>query len=228
MVRRIVVLGAIFILLSASAVLATVTAPVAAQGSTPAAVHIACMSQHGEAHSVFQATIKSLGTLIAPNVILTHNHYGPALGQQPADMFAITDKSGHVWQWRASDVQLIVINAGTAIIWLPEELPLSTAVLENNFEVSRLAPGNWLSVNYWDEDHSRLAQHNFQISEVKDSLIQLADPDRLIQPGDSGGGAYWDGKLIGNIWSINLDSDHQPMGSFNIALLPAQVRSYVR
>jgi hypothetical protein len=161
-------------------------------------------------------------------VILTHNHYGLALGHRPADTFTISDQTGRTWRWRAVDAQLIVINAGTALIWMPEKLSLPAAALASSADLADLKAGHWLSVSYWDETRSRLARHDFQIVQIKDGIVRLADPDRIIRPGDSGGGAYFNGKLVGNVWSINLDSARRPLGSFNVALLPAQVRSYVR
>jgi hypothetical protein len=68
----------------------------------------------------------------------------------------------------------------------------------------------------------------FQIVQIKDGIAQLADPSCIINSGDSGGGAYLSGDLVGNIWSIDLDSDRRAAGSFNVALLPSQVRGYVK
>jgi hypothetical protein len=228
MIRRIVVIGVILILIVAGVMVASTAAPAVALDSAPAAVHIACVWQRSNGQSANAVMVRSLGTLIAPNVILTHNHYGPTLGQQPTDTFTINDKAGHIWKWRASEVQLIVINAGTAVIWLPEYLPLPATGLANSADLQRLAANQWLTVDYWDESHAHLARHDFQILKITDGIARLADPDRLIRPGDSGGGAYLNSKLIGNIWSINLDSDRRPLGSFNVALLPSQVRSYAK
>ena len=61
---------------------------------------------------------------------------------------------------------------------------------------------------------------------IQNGVAQLADPWHVINSGDSGGGSYFNGKLVGNIWSINLDRDRQAAGSFNIALLPSQVLAY--
>jgi hypothetical protein len=36
------------------------------------------------------------------------------------------------------------------------------------------------------------------------------------------------GQLIGNVWSINLDTTRHLLGSFNVALLPAQAQRYVK
>ena len=54
-------------------------------------------------------------------------------------------------------------------------------------------------------------------------MATLADPVRIINPGDSGGGVFFNGQLIGNTWSYNADVNGNPLGSFNVALVPAQV-----
>jgi hypothetical protein len=83
-------------------------------------------------------------------------------------------------------------------------------------------------VNYWDDTARRIAQRDFQVVQIKDGIAQLADPGLVINSGDSGGGVYFNGKLVGNIWSINLDSSRQAAGSFNAALVPAQVRNTMK
>jgi hypothetical protein len=52
-------------------------------------------------------------------------------------------------------------------------------------------------------------------------VATLVDPHLVIRTGDSGGGIYLDGKLIGNTWARYVDStDGRPLGAFNVALLP--------
>jgi hypothetical protein len=228
MAKRIIVIGVIITLIIGGAALLTATAPVAAENSATAAVHIKYTWLHSDAHGTQQTTVRSLGTLIAPNVILTHNHYGRSLGRQPSDMLTLSNEAGQVWKWKAVEALLIVINAGTAVIWLPADVALPTATLASAAEVRQLKVGNTLSVSCWDKSRLHLTQHDFRIIQINQSIIRLADPDRLIRPGDSGGGAFLNNKLVGNVWSINLDSNLQSSGSFNVALLPSQVRSYVR
>ena len=61
------------------------------------------------------------------------------------------------------------------------------------------------------------------IRHFKHGLAKLADPDRLIRPGDSGGGAFFDNQLVGNTWSIDMDPAGNSLGAFNVALVPFQV-----
>jgi hypothetical protein len=196
--------------------------------SIPAAVKIVCTQQRTNGSAVDDVTLESLGNFIAPNFILTHNHFGFTLGRQSCHTLIITDKAGHSWRWRAIDAQLIAIDSGTGLIWLPNKLLAPIAPLTDSTSLPDLPVGSWLTVNYWDDNTKRIAQHDFQLVQIKDGIARLADPDRVINSGDSGGGAYFTGRLVGNTWSINLDSARRPMGSFNVALLPSQVRGYVQ
>jgi hypothetical protein len=194
----------------------------------PATVKIARTWQSIDGPALYDVTAVSLGTFIAPNIILTHNHFGITLGNQSPGMLAITDKANHSWRWRATDAQSIVINSGISLIRLPISLLVPAAPLADDTDRRRLTIGSWLTVNYWDDKTQRLAQRDFQIIQIEDGIARLADPDLVINPGDSGGGVYFNGKLVGNTWSINLDSAGHATGSFNVALLPSQVRSYVK
>jgi len=54
-------------------------------------------------------------------------------------------------------------------------------------------------------------------------VATLSDPLGLIRPGDSGGGVYLNGQLVGNTWSIYAGTDtKRPSGAFNVALVPAK------
>jgi hypothetical protein len=195
---------------------------------TPAAVKIVCTVQRISDSGVYDVTGGSLGTFIAANFILTHNHFGFMPGRRSCDQLIVTDEAGHYWRWRATNVEFIALDAGTSLIGLPNKLLTPFAPLAASPSVPTPPVGSWLTVNYWDDNTQRLAHRDFQIIQIKDSIARLADPDLVINPGDSGGGAYYNGKLVGNTWSIDLTSDRRAAGSFNIALLPAQVRGYLK
>jgi hypothetical protein len=207
--------------------LSTAESP-SAQGVSPAAVRIVYSWQHNNGATASDITVNGLGTVIAPHVILTHNHYGLSLGRRPSDTLVIMDKAGYTWRGRAVDAQLIVINASTSLIWLPASLSTPTAPLIESTILQQLAAGSWLTVNYWDDTAKVIAQRDFKIVQIKESVVTLADPKRLINSGDSGGGVYFNGKLIGDLDSINVDRARHSAGSFNVALVPPQVRSYAR
>jgi len=56
----------------------------------------------------------------------------------------------------------------------------------------------------------------------------LSDPNRVINVGDSGGGVYFEGQLVGNTWSIHCDTGGNPVGYFDVALLPSQVADLIQ
>jgi hypothetical protein len=76
-------------------------------------------------------------------------------------------------------------------------------------------------VSYWDDELSQLVQDDFTIAEIREGVATLLDPERRINTGDSGGGAFFEGHLVGNVWSINTLADGVPAGSFRVALLPS-------
>jgi hypothetical protein len=198
-----------------------------AQGVSPASVRIVYKWQLKSGATPYDITVNSLGTVIAPRVILTHNHYGFSLGRRPSDTLTITDLAGHTWRGRALDAQLIVINVDTSLIWLPEDLPTPIAPVIESTALPLVAVGQSLTVNYWDEPTQGVAQRAFKIVQVKEGVVMLADPSRLINFGDSGGGVYFNGRLVGNIRSINVDRDLRGVGNFHVALVPPQIRSYM-
>ena len=196
--------------------------------STPAAVKIVCTRQRINGSSVVDVTGESLGTFIAPNFILTHNHFGSTPGHHACDALVIADIAGHAWRWRATDVQLMAIDAGTSLIRLPNKLLAPCAPLAESTSLPNLPVGAWVTVTYWDDTTGRITQRDFQVVQIKDGIAQLADPGLVINSGDSGGGVYFNGKLVGNIWSINLDTAGRAAGSFNAALVPTQVRNTMK
>ena len=176
-----------------------------------------------EGNLIYRTTVPSLGTVVGPNTVLTHNHFGAALGTRPNETMTFTDSAGKATHVQLADLTLIAIDAGTMLIRLPDNVTLDSLPLADSATIDRLAVGDRLTVNYWDDVTNRFVQKDFQIIRVENDTATLADPNRLINPGDSGGGAYFEGKLVGNTWSMHLDQNGNPVGSFNVALLPPQV-----
>ena len=216
------------LLVMAGQALQTTAASAPTLDPTSATVKIVRTWQRSDGQAVYEVTEESLGTVIAPNLILTHDHFGIPFGARAPGLLALGDNAQHSWRWRATAAQLMAINAGTGLIRLPNDLPVPAAPLAGDTDLQRLTAGSWLTVTYGDDNTQHLVQRNFQVIQVKDGIARLADPDRVIQAGDSGGGAYFNGKLIGNIWSINLDGAQRAAGSFNVALLPSQAQTYVK
>ncbi len=177
---------------------------------------------------VYHIIYPSLGTVIGPNLILTHNHYTEAPATAMNETMAFRDSRGVVVEFRIAELQGMRIDGGTTLIRLPRAVSMVSAPVMNQVTLHRLSVGDWLTMNYWDDAASRPAQRQFQIVQIANGVAQLADPDRLINSGDSGGGAFFDGQLVGNTWSINADQIGQSLGIVNVALLPAQVFNLVQ
>lgn len=165
----------------------------------------------------------SLGTVIGPQTILTHNHFDPNTGKLDNEWMAVAESDGDIVQLSLADMALDPIDKGTLLIGLPDDLTVSIASVADQVTVNRLAVGDWLTVVYWDDPNERLTQQDFQIVKLAQGIAILADPERIINSGDSGGGAYMAGKLVGNTWRITTDTNDRPLGRFTIALVPAQV-----
>jgi len=163
----------------------------------------------------------ALGTAVGPNVILTHNHFDLQPKDGKSESMTFTTPEGREFTLSMSDLTLHPIDAGTLIIYLPHYVSLGAAALGDQTALNQLVEGEWLQVDYWDELNRHFVQGNFQIQRLENGVATLADPHLVIRTGDSGGGIFVDGKLIGNTWARFVDpTDGRPLGAFNIALLP--------
>jgi hypothetical protein len=121
------------------------------------------------------------------------------------------------------NVTSVAMDGGTQMFYLPDYVALTPAPVGDPTSLSRLAPGAWLAVDYWDDIRQRFAQGNFRIKRLEAGVATLSDPEGVIGLGDSGGGIYAGGKLIGNIWAIQVNAANgHPLGAFNAALLPME------
>jgi hypothetical protein len=170
----------------------------------------------------------SLGTVIGPQTILTHNHFDPNTGKLDNEWMTVTESDGDIAQLSLADMALNPMDGGTMLLDLPTELTVPAAPIADWATLNHLAVGDWLTIIYWDDPNERLAQQDFQIIKVAQGIAILADPERIINSGDSGGGAYIAGKLVGNTWRITTDTNDRSLGRFTIALVPAQVTDQTR
>jgi hypothetical protein len=191
-------------------------------GTSPSAVKIEHTWEWQEGNLIYRTTQPSLGTVVGPNVILTHNHFGQLPGAHQNESMTFRGKNGERVQVQYADLETTPVDEGTMLLRLPAGLTLPAAPLADRSVIDRLAAGNWLTVIYWDDVNSRIRQQSFQIAGIENGVVTLADPNRLINKGDSGGGVYYEGQLVGNTWSIHRDTSGNPVGYFNVALLPLQ------
>ncbi len=176
-----------------------------------------------QASDVMVGIAYSLGTVIGPQTILAHNHFDPNTGKLDNEWMTVAESDGDIAQLSLANIALDPIDKGTMLLGLPDDLTASIASVADRVTVNRLAVGDWLTVVYWDDSNERLAQQDFQILKVAQGIAILADPERIINSGDSGGGAYVADKLVGNTWRITTDTNDHPLGRFTIALVPPQV-----
>lgn len=169
----------------------------------------------------------SHGAAIGPHTILTHNHFSRAAGAGAHETMTFRGADGQAMTLALNDVILEAIDAGTLLIHLPNLLTLNSAPAADRSVVEQLGFGDWLSVSYWDDDAGRHKQQDVMIIHIQDGVATLLDPERRINTGDSGSGARYQGKLVGNVWSIYTTVDGASLGVFQVALLPPQVTDIV-
>ena len=74
---------------------------------------------------------------------------------------------------------------------------------------------------YWDDAAQSLAVTACAIAAVSPGVLTLADPDNLFNGGDSGGGVFYQGELVGNTWGFLIDQTGARLGLVNVALVNA-------
>jgi hypothetical protein len=163
---------------------------------------------------------ESVGTIIAPDLILTHNHYTRPQPAWVEETYYFEDVWGRSVQWQPRSLRLTALDAGTMLIRLPAGAFPDRATVADRTSVARLTVGASLMISYWDDAAGKVVQGDFQVTQVKNGIAKLADPDKRINHGDSGGGAFAQNQLIGNVWSIDTDGAGNALGRFNVALVP--------
>lgn len=179
-----------------------------------------------DGESVMQRSL-SLGTVVAPHVILTHNHFALPARATAEDVIVITNAAGMSWLVPLSTVDCTALDGGTLLVRLPEDVPLPAGVRLAAAGGPTPRPGDRLTIAYLRSGSSTIQTGSFEVTQVVKGQARLTDAQHLIEPGASGGGAYLDGLLVGNTWSIDM-VDGQPIGMFTVALLPATLGPELR
>jgi RHS repeat-associated protein len=159
----------------------------------------------------------SLGTQINRNTVLTHNH-----NQTPYSSLVAYDSSGksHNLDSTAKYSQIGPSVFGgkpeTTLLTFSQQLGGNGASIASIETILNLEVGDIVKVIYWTENLSSPDIASFDVIDVsqsKEGGISLKDPKGIINPGDSGGGVFFNNQLIGNTWAI------EP-GMVHIALVP--------
>lgn len=200
-----------------------------AQAQTPTArraastlsylVHITHTWDVARDGKVYRFPAHSLGTVVGMGRVLTHNHFATPPAEARREAYAFTTSRGAA-QPPLTAMASQPLDGGTLVFTGPLALPVAPAPLASRATVADLWVGDQLTVNFWDEARDRPAHAVFTIVWVEGGVATLWDPEHRITPGDSGGGAFYEGALVGNTWSIYTWEGGAPLGLFRVALLP--------
>jgi hypothetical protein len=149
--------------------------------------------------------------------LVTHNHFGSAL--QDMNIFELRDPDNHLIRTiYGSEFKSLIIyqDAGTMILHAPEGLENDLVPGSVNSS-SKLEQGDIVQVAYRQQpDRTEVTVEEAVIAEIDYShpapaykLRRLSGEPLL--PGDSGGGVWHDGNLVGNTWSILTDQTIVPV-----------------
>lgn len=154
---------------------------------------------------------ESLGTKISANTVLTHNHFSDLAGTHIYDPGNSKRPHGVSNTTRTTPFgRTLRSGAQTRLVYSEVKYSGSFAPIASQRTIKRLRVGDSVDVVYWDDARSKIAVAKFQIKAFKDgSVIVLNDPTNIINGGDSGGGVFYNGKLIGNTWRYRAILDRQ-------------------
>ncbi len=176
----------------------------------------------------YRTTAVSLGTAIGPDLVLTHNHFHMPAGHLQSEATVFVNGAGQAVSTSDADLNTLIVYGDLTVFRTPRQLQSSTAPVASRGVIDSLLVDDWLAVNYLDDASDRILSKEFQIIRVQAGLVTLADPETIINQGDSGGGAFLHGELVGCTQSINVDEDGQPTGRFNVGLLPVALTFFAR
>ena len=164
-------------------------------------VHVACDDPRYED--------RGLGTVIGDHTIITAKHVaGLAIGRTEIPGLRINDVQV------TGEVKIIYTyfgdqgeNSGTDVIRM--DLPVSytgslppAARIASQEVIDAIHAGDWVSIVYYDHTKDQKTVGKFRVLAIVDGMAKLDDPSKFIVPGDSGGGVYYNGMLIGTTTSI--------------------------
>jgi len=164
-----------------------------------------------------------LGTVVDGGAtILTHNHF-----ERWDDIvgFSFTDYRGNRIEVDRSDILGPSKDRGTRLLILPSQINLQTDLdcteAPLGYPDAVVVVGDVQVVYY--QSAGRLSVLRTSIRRINEGdvrTVTLDDPDMVITGGDSGGGLFQGGKLVGNTWSVTKTDDDVRLDSFTSALLP--------
>ena len=157
-----------------------------------------------------------MGTLVETEGgvwLVTHNHYGEAL--QDLTIVELRDADGQmIMPMLGIEFKSLVVyqDPGTLVLRAPEIL-MDNLTPASLGEVSQVKAGEAVQVAYREgEKRDRAGILEAVIEEVTTNnngvpVYKIHNPNgQVIQPGDSGGGVWHKGQLVGNMWWVKAIS----------------------
>jgi YD repeat-containing protein len=160
----------------------------------------------GSESSITISRAKGLGTVTdGGRTIITHNHFTPDIVQGATGFEIIDPSSGEVLE-SISRVdfphRIIPFNSETLRVQTVESLhgikqPIQTGDLQD------LLVGDSIASAYYDEGKSTVEIHHSPLKKIgmtseSSTCMGFLERSHLIKPGDSGGGRFANGRLIGS------------------------------
>jgi hypothetical protein len=154
---------------------------------------------------------ESLGTKISPNTVLTHNHFSDLAGTHIVDPSNLKRPHNVTNTTRTTSFgRSRQYGAQTRLVFSTVKYAGDIAPIASKRTIKQLCVGEAVDVVYWDDARKTLAVTVFQIKAIRQgAVIVLDDPADIINGGDSGGGVFYHGELIGNTWRYIESLDRQ-------------------
>lgn len=174
---------------------------------------------------------ESLGTKISANTVLTHNHFSDLAGTFIVDPSNTKRPHSISNTTRTISIGSRSYQYGdqTRLVYSEIKYSGSFAPIASQQTIKQLRTGDIVDVVYWDDAHGKLAVAEFPIKSIRQgTLIIFNDPHNIINRGDSGGGVFYNGKLIGNTWRYLeiLDSQGNKVSKeVHVQIVPTELNS---
>jgi hypothetical protein len=142
--------------------------------------------------------------------LVTHNHYGEML--QDTNIVQFRDAQNHkIQSMYGSEFKSLIVyqDPGTLVLRAPDGLTDALTPVSLDYQ-PQLQPGDIVQVAY--RGGSKRQQVNIVDAVVEEITVSGVTPvyrlrsldGQLLSAGDSGGGVWYEGSLVGNTWSIVL------------------------
>ena len=176
---------------------------------------------------------ESLGTKVSKHSVLTHNHFQNLSGTHIVDPSNTKRPHGVSNTTRTSAFgRSTRYGAQTRLVHSAVKYAGAVAPIATQRTIKGLRVGDMVNVVYWDDPREQMAVAVFEIRAIKDNtVIVLNDPANIINGGDSGGGVFYNGQLIGNTWryvQITDRAGNQLDKEVHVQIVPPELNRALR